>query len=86
MDVRFTKHAREKFKVLQNHGVFIPETRVVETVLNPEFVDRETRAPLFVVQGTLDQSHVLRVVYRQEENVIVIITFYPGRMSQYGKR
>lgn len=85
MAIRFTKHALEKFEVLRRHGVFITKAKVLMTVTNPEFVDRQSRAPLTVSQSTLDQRRVLRVVYRQEGQNIVIITFYPGRKSQYAK-
>ena len=55
------------------------------TITNPEFVDNQSRAPLTIHQTTLDQARVLRVVYRQEEEKIVVITFCPGRKSQYAK-
>ena len=86
MAIRFTKHALEKFTVLQKHGVFITKQKVLDTVTNPELVDTQSRAPLIVSQSTLDQTRVLRVVYRQEVEIIVIITFYPGRKSQYAKQ
>ena len=85
MTIRFTKHALEKFNVLRKHGVLITEEKVLMTVTNPEFIDRQSRAPLMISQSVLDQRRVLRVVYRQEGENIVIITFYPGRKSQYAK-
>jgi hypothetical protein len=85
METRFTKHALEKFEVLRRHGVFVPKQKVLDTVTNPEFVDTQSRAPLIISQSTFDQTRVLRVVYKQDANTIVIITFYPGRKSQYAK-
>ena len=85
MTIRFTKHALEKFEILRKHGVFIMKEKVLTTITNPEFVDKHSRAPLIISQSTLDQARVLRVVYRQEDENAVIITFYPGRKSQYAK-
>lgn len=84
MEIYFTKHAKEKFSVLLRHDVKITRKKVVETVEFPEYVDH-SRAPLIVAQSTLDNEYVVRVVYKVEEDVIIIITFYPGRKIQYEK-
>ena len=82
MRIRFTRHAEEKFAVLRRHGFAIAKQLVVGTVRNPEWID-STRLPLLIAQRSLTVDHVLRVVYREERDSIVIITFYPGRTSQY---
>lgn len=82
--VYFTKHAEEKFKVLERHGLGITREKVVETVESPELVDIVSREPLCIAQGTLDDTHVLRVVYDQQDEDRVVITFYPGRRKKYG--
>jgi mRNA-degrading endonuclease RelE of RelBE toxin-antitoxin system len=84
MDIYFTRHAREKFKVLAEHGVRISEAKVVDTVKMPDVKD-SSRYPLTIAQSDLDKNHVLRVVYKVDAGVIVIITFYPGRKLQYEK-
>lgn len=80
----FTKHAENKFEVLGRHGVRISKNQVIETVKKPDLID-ESRLPLLIAQGDLDQNHVLRVVYKQEDDVVKVITFYPGRKRQYEK-
>lgn len=82
MRVRFTRHAVEKFERLKRHGVIVRKSRVVQTVTRPEAIDYR-RSPLYIAQSELDKYHVLRVVYREEGDVRVVITFYPGRKSQY---
>lgn len=82
MRIRFTKHAIEKFVVLRRHGVLVSRNKVLRTVTSPETIDYR-REPLRIAQSNLDAAHVLRVVYRTEEATRVIITFYPGRKSQY---
>jgi len=84
MEVYFTKHASAKFGVLRRHGVKISRNKVVRTVKSPDTIDR-SRLPLLIAQSNLDKSHVLRVVYKKDENLIIVITFYPGRKSQYEK-
>ena len=84
MEIYFTKHAEEKFRVFARHGVRIAKRRVIQTIKNPERYDY-SRPPLIIAQRDLDSSHVLRVVYKIESKIIVVITFYPGRKLQYEK-
>lgn len=83
--IRFSKHAMDKFAVLRRHGVWVPKRKVLATVQNPEQTDY-SRLPLLIAQSALNARLVLRVVYRKEENDILIITFYPGRKSSYEKK
>lgn len=84
MDIVFTKHARDKFSLLKRHGFAVTKERVFQVVQEPDFIDR-SRLPLLIAQKTIDDTHVLRVVYKQKFNVKMVITFYPGRRSQYDK-
>jgi hypothetical protein len=36
-----------------------------------------------IAQARISDTHVLRVVYREEGDERVVITFYPGRRSRY---
>ena len=82
--IYFTKHAREKFKILKDHKFIITKNQVVETLNKPDLIDR-SRAPLLIAQRRISQTHVLRVVYKKENNNKIIITFYPGRRKDYEK-
>jgi len=81
-----TKHAEDKFAVLARHGLVIGREKVVDTVNSPELLDTASREPLCIAQSTLDDKHVLRVVYDQEAEDKIVITFYPGRKNNYGSR
>ncbi|OGF68986.1 hypothetical protein A3C75_02265 [Candidatus Giovannonibacteria bacterium RIFCSPHIGHO2_02_FULL_44_31] len=83
--IHFTKHALEKFEILKRHGLNISREKVAETAENPEFIDY-SRQPLKIAERALDKTHVLRVVFKEEGEIKTIITFYPGRKSQYEKR
>lgn len=85
MDIYFTKHAKEKFNILLRHGVRISENKVIDTVENPEIVDYR-RLPLLIAQSSFGKNRVLRVVYENKKNLIIIITFYPGKKLQYEKK
>ena len=82
--IYFTKHAREKFKILKDHKFIITKNQVVETLNKPDLIDR-SRAPLLISQRRISQTHVLRVVYKKENDNKIIITFYPGRRKDYEK-
>ena len=82
MIIHFTRHAEDKFEILRKHGVTVTKEQVIAAVQRPDYLDR-SRLPLLIAQGDLDRHHVLRVVYKQEEGLIKIITFYPGRKKQY---
>lgn len=85
MNIQFTKHAQEKFAILKRHSFFVTKKQVTNTVLHPDVLDH-SRLPLYIAQKTIDDTHVLRVVYKRESGIKVIITFYPGRKSSYEKR
>lgn len=80
----FTKHAKDKFNILKTHKFSVSKRQVIKTVQKPELVDY-SRPPLLIAQRKIDRNHVLRVVYKKEQKVIKIITFYPGRITQYEK-
>lgn len=84
MEIVFTKHAEEKFDILKKHRVAVSRKQVEVILKSPDRIDR-SRYPLLIAQGVLDPTHVLRIVYRKEDNSIIVITFYPGRTSQYDK-
>ena len=82
--IYFTKHAQDKFDILEKHKFYISKEQVAETVTNPEKIDN-FHSPLIIAQSKFDKTHVLRVVYKPEDDLIKIITFYPGRRKQYEK-
>ncbi len=77
----FTKHAENKFEILKRHNFLITKKQVLETLENPELIDK-SRSPLLIAQRQIDRDRVLRVVYKKEFEVIKIITFYPGKRKQ----
>ncbi len=86
MKICFTKHAQEKLMAFQGGIVPITSEDIIQTILMPDFVDVHSRKPQCIAQREIDAKHILRVVYTVEtEKKIKVITFYPGRKSQYEK-
>lgn len=83
--IHFTKHAIEKFSILKERGFVVSRNDIVATVTRPDIIDR-SRYPLLIAQAPFDKNRVLRVVYKEEYGVKIIITFYPGRKNQYEKK
>ncbi len=81
----FTKHARDKFEILKRHKFLVSEKQILKTIEKPDLIDY-SRSPLLIAQGKFDREHVLRIVYKIENGNIKIITFYPGRKSQYEEK
>lgn len=83
--IYFTRHAIDKFEVLKRHGVSVDRELVIGILQRPDEIDY-SRLPLFIAQGALDDTHVLRVVFKQEGDDAIIITFYPARQNKYEKK
>ena len=82
MVIIFTNHAISKFKILKSHKFLVSKRQVLKTVREPDLVDR-SRLPLLIAQRKIDKGHVLRVAYKREGKVLLVVTFYPGRIKQY---
>jgi len=78
--INFTPHAREKLKRLLKIGV--TEEKVIKTIGNP---DRVTPGYFGrkIVQSKLTPDLVLRVVYEETDNKVLVITIYPSERRRY---
>ena len=83
-EVRFSEHAELKIKVLSNHGIVVTKDLILEVIRSPEGLEDGEDGKRIAQRG-LDKSRVLRVVYREFDAFILIITLYPGRRSRYEK-
>ena len=81
MKYRFTKHSFEKITLMKKYGFSVDQEKIILTIEKP--VKKETKGGNFIATSILDKTHVLRVVYRQEDDIIIIITIYPGRIKSY---
>jgi len=82
MKLRFTRHAAEKLSIMERFGFIVSTVTIKKTVNNPLRLE-ERQDGTYIAMSLLDKTHVLRVVYRVENDIMVIITFYPGRRKAY---
>lgn len=83
MKIVFTRHSEKKLKDLKNLGVIIKKSFVKNILKNPLDVDYESDPPKKIASGKFGEKHVLRVVFREENGIIIVITFYPAKKGRY---
>lgn len=83
-EIRFSNHALLKLEVLATHEILIDSDFVLETVRSPDKLEIG-EGDKFTAQKRLNDDLVLRIVYREFNAFILIITLYPGRRSRYEK-
>ncbi len=81
-DIFYTRHAKEKFQLLKQFGFEITPDQIEKTIRNPDKIVPQSNGR-FIAQRRIAENHVLRVIYRVENEDFVIITFYPGRRERY---
>ena len=72
-----------KIEIIESHGVTISTDLISETVRAPSSVEARGQEK-FICQKRLN-GLVLRVVYREYSDRILVITAYPGKRSRYEK-
>ena len=82
MKYEFTAHALEKFKDLEKYNFKLSENQVLESIKNPDKVER-SRKGRKVAQARISDRYILRVIYEEIGEVVRIITFYPARRERY---
>ena len=85
MKIVFTRHAADKFTKLPPGSVKVKEEDVLEAIKNPDYQDTESDKPKIIVHKSLDIKHIVRVVYKEENGIITVITFYPTKKGRYEK-
>ena len=83
-DIRFSEHAQLKLDILASHDISIDSDFAIATVQSPDKLEIEAEDKQ-IAQKRLNDKLVLRVVYREFEAFILIVTLYSGRRSRYEK-
>ena len=79
--VRFTQHALDKLELLRQWGFTIDRETIAADLAEPHesspgYLER------LVARLKLDEGHILRVVY-EENDEVAVITIYPARQDRY---
>jgi hypothetical protein len=85
LNVIFAPYAKRKFDILKRHDVVVERADVIDAVLRPDKVDRSHKA-FVIAEKSIENDHLLRVVYKREEDTNVIVTFYPARRQHEQNR
>lgn len=83
MRIAYTKHVERKLKALKASGVIITKNLIDKTVRNPIHIDKVSDYPKIIVSGEIDKNHIVRVVYKIENDIMTIITCYPAQKGRY---
>ena len=78
----FSKHAKDKFLVFKIHGFPIAEEDVIKAIESHDSIEYGKKGRK-ICQKVLDEEHLLRVIYEEFCDKIVVITFYPARRRRY---
>jgi len=82
LTIKFSDHALLKLEILRTHGVQLSIELIQDVVTKPEKLMAGYKGRK-IAQGSFDADHVLRVVYEEHHDKIVIITFYPRKRERY---
>ena len=81
--IRFSEHSKIKFDILTKHGLNLDETLIMAILEKPE-KSMPGYSGRKIAQGRLDESRVLRIIYEEKPDELLVVTFYPGKRERYG--
>jgi hypothetical protein len=83
-NIEFSWHSLTKIEILKSSSLNVSKEMIENIIRKPDKIEPGYKDRL-VAQGTLDDTHVLRVIYEIKQAEILVITVYPGRRSRYEK-
>ena len=81
MPIKFTKHVYDKFKIPEVVKLGIKLKNITEILEHPTSVDRSIDPHQSV--GNLSSTLSLSVIWKTENDIIKVITFYPAKRGRY---
>lgn len=80
----FTKHAaKDKLPMLKRFGWIVTKARVKKVIKNPRWSGL-TKKGQKTAMDLVDKTHILRVIFRKENDIITVITLHIARRGKYG--
>ena len=83
-EIRLSQHAHLKLAILAEQNATIDQSFVVSTIQAPTRTELGGEGKV-IAQRPLNEHLVLRVVYKEFNAFIIVITLYPGKRSRYEK-
>lgn len=78
----YTKHALDKFEILERFGWKITKTKISRTIKNPIWRGL-SRFGQETAMSLLNDKHILRVIFDHDGDIIKVVTFHPARRGTY---
>ncbi|MEK7558862.1 MAG: hypothetical protein AAB521_00985 [Patescibacteria group bacterium] len=83
MKIIYTKHAeKDKIPILKELGWNITKAQIKKTVRNPKWRGITNKGQK-TAMSLIDEKHILRVIYRLENDIITVITLHIARRGKY---
>lgn len=82
MGIIYTKHAEDKLERIDIRKFKITR-KIIANILNRPTLMKKTRYGEFLAIGTIDSTHVLRIIHVIINLNIKVITFYVTRKDRY---
>ena len=80
--VLFTKHSEEKLKTKAAKRLKITRQRILR-LLDKPLIEEQLPKGIIRAVGVLDQVHTLCIVYKWENGIMKVITFFPAKKGRY---
>lgn len=81
MKILLTEHAKEKLRAIESRAIGIDKKKIVNTVKKPLMIDKSMNPHRSI--GKLSEILSLAVIWKEEDGIIKIITFYPAEKGRY---
>ncbi len=82
MNIIFGPHAEDKFCLFEERGLHFSKEQIIDCLQEPDTIEQGHNGR-WVAQKSINEKHVLRVVFENQGEERRVITFYPGRKKQY---
>lgn len=84
MAIKYTKHIYDKLKLSENVRLKIKLENITEVLINPTSVDQSIDPHQSI--GNLSNTLSLSVIWKKEDGIIKVITFYPAKKGRYERK
>ena len=85
MKIIFTKHALGKFKHYSIVKLGIKKKHIELALKSPDYPSKVEGYGVKSILKKYDAVHDLRVIYREDNDIIIVITFHPAERGRYEK-
>jgi uncharacterized DUF497 family protein len=74
--IYFSDHVLYKIELLKSHGIELSKEIIEDAIRMPDSIEKGYKGRL-IAQKRMDKEHVIRVIYEERKEKIIIITAYP---------